>query len=228
MTAVKNAGYQARVIDSSAQDDNINDRKDAELAELKRNLILATSLALPVFILEMGSHLVPGMHEWVMQNIGMKESWLLQFALTTLVLAIPGRHFYLKGIPALLRLAPDMNSLVAVGTGAAYAYSLVATFAPGMLPAETVHAYYEAAAVIVALILLGRFLEARAKGRTSEAIKRLIGLQPKLAHVSRDGVVVDVPIRDVVSGDLVEVRPGEKIPVDGEVLEGKVMSTNRW
>src|SRR5690606_24998348 len=122
------------------------------------------------------------------------RSWALQFVLTTLVLAIPGRRFYLKGIPALLRLAPDMNSLVAVGTAAAYAYSVVATFAPRLLPEGTVNVYYEAAAVIVALILLGRFLEARAKGRTSEAIQRLVGLQAKVAHVSRDGRLVDIPI----------------------------------
>src|SRR5690606_4664317 len=101
-------------------------------------------------------------------------------------LAIPGRRFYQTGIPALLRLAPDMNSLVAVGTAAAFGYSVVATFAPGLLPAGTVNVYYEAAAVIVTLILLGRFLEARARGRTSEAIQRLVHLQPRIAHVARD------------------------------------------
>src|SRR5690606_37984442 len=143
------------------------------------------------------------------------------FALTLLVLVIPGRRFYQKGFPALVRLAPDMNSLVAVGTAAAFGYSLVATFAPGLLPAGTVNVYYEAAAVIVALILLGRFLEARAKGRTSEAIKRLVGLQAKVAHVVREGRTVDIPITEVVLGDLVEVRPGERVPVDGEVTEGR-------
>src|SRR5690606_8714592 len=106
-------------------------------------------------------------------TIGMRTSWLVPFVLTTLALVFPGRRFYLKGIPALLRGAPDMNSLVAVGTLAAYGYSRVATFAPALLPAGTVNVYYEAAAVIVALILLGRFLEARAKGRTSAAIQRL-------------------------------------------------------
>ncbi|MCS9406159.1 heavy metal translocating P-type ATPase, partial [Pseudomonas aeruginosa] len=94
-------------------------------------------------------------------------------------------------------------------------------FAPSLLPAGTVNVYYEAAAVIVALILLGRFLEARAKGRTSEAIKRLIGLQAKEAHVLRDGRIVDIPINDVAQGDIVEVRPGERVPVDGEVTEGR-------
>src|SRR5690606_36274175 len=156
-------------LDSAAQaSDEDMEKKDAERVELKRDLILATLLALPVFVLEMGSHMIPGMHEWVMATIGLQQSWYLQFALTLLVLAIPGRRFYQKGFPALARLAPDMNSLVAVGTAAAFGYSLVATFAPGLLPAGTVNVYYEAAAVIVALILLGRFLEARAKGRTSE------------------------------------------------------------
>jgi Au+-exporting ATPase len=113
-----------------------------------------------------------------------------------------------------------MNSLVAVGSLAAYGYSLVATFAPGVLPAGTVNVYFEAAAVIVTLILLGRLLEARAKGRTSEAIKRLVGLQAKTARVRRDGMVIDLPIGSVVSGDIIEVRPGERVPVDGEVVEG--------
>ncbi|WP_407198421.1 copper-translocating P-type ATPase [Citrobacter portucalensis] len=163
---------------------------------------------------------IPGMHQWIMDTIGLQESWYLQFVLTLLVLAIPGRRFYLKGIPALLRLGPDMNSLVSVGTLAAFGYSMIATFAPGLLPQGTVNVYYEAAAVIVALILLGRFMEARAKGRTSEAIKRLVGLQAKEAHVLRNGIVIDIPISDVALDDIIEVRPGERIPVDGEVSEG--------
>lgn len=128
-------------------------KKDAEKAALKKDLVLATILALPVFIMEMGSHLIPGMHQWIMDTIGLQESWYLQFVLTLLVLVIPGRRFYLKGIPALIRLGPDMNSLVSVGTLAAFGYSMVATFAPGLLPQGTVNVYYEAAAVIVALIL---------------------------------------------------------------------------
>lgn len=221
IAAVQKAGYEARTIDTSGQfDEEAAEKKDAERADLKRDLILATVLALPVFVLEMGSHMIPGMHEWVMATIGMRESWYLQFVLTLLVLAIPGRRFYQKGFPALVRLEPDMNSLVAVGTAAAFGYSVVATFAPGLLPAGTVNVYYEAAAVIVALILLGRFLEARAKGRTSEAIKRLVKLNAKVAHVVRDGKVVDIPINEVALGDMVEVRPGERVPVDGEVTEG--------
>ena len=156
-----------------------------------------------------------------MNTIGMQLSWYLQFALTSFVLAVPGWRFYKKGFPALMRLAPDMNSLVSVGTLAAYGYSLVATFLPHLLPANTVNVYYEAAAVIVALVLLGKFMEARAKGRTSEAITRLIGMQAKVAHVQRNGQFIDIPISEVALGDIIEVRPGERIPVDGEVLDGK-------
>jgi Au+-exporting ATPase len=222
LAAIGKAGYEARLHDAvAASDDDVASlRKDAERLALKRDLLLATALALPVFILEMGSHLIPAMHHWVMDNIGKGPSWTLQFVLTTLVLLVPGRRFYTRGFPALLRRAPDMNSLVAVGTLAAYGYSVVATFAPGLLPPGTVNVYYEAAAVIVALILLGRFLEAQAKGRTSQAIRRLVGLQAKLAHVVRGGHTRDIPIADVAAGDLVEVRPGERIPVDGEVTEG--------
>ncbi|MDY0309935.1 MAG: heavy metal translocating P-type ATPase [Castellaniella sp.] len=222
IAAIEKIGYEARPIDTGAQaGDEAAEKKDAERAALKRDLILATALALPVFVLEMGSHLIPGMHAWVANTIGMQESWYAQFVLTLLVLAIPGRRFYTKGFPALARMAPDMNSLVAVGTAAAFGYSVVATFAPGLLPSGTVNVYYEAAAVIVALILLGRYLEARAKGRTSEAIQRLVGLQAKLAHVQRDGRSMDIPIADVVMGDVVDVRPGERVPVDGEVTGGR-------
>ena len=220
--AIASAGYRASPIDAGAPaaDDEAAARRDAERRALGRDVLLAAALALPVFLLEMGTHLIPGMHAWVDQAIGIQRSWVLQFVLTTLVLALPGRRFYTAGFPALLRLAPDMNSLVAVGTLAAYAYSVVATFAPGLLPAGTVNVYYEAAAVIVVLVLLGRWMEARAKGRTSEAIKRLVSLQPAVAQVVRDGRTIEVPIAEVVAGDLVAVRPGERVPVDGEVVEG--------
>src|SRR5690606_39259632 len=99
------------------------------------------------FVIEMGSHVIPGMHDLIMRTVGMQTNWYLQFILTTLVLLFPGRRFYVKGLPALMRLAPDMNSLVAVGTAAAYGYSVIATFLPGLLPEGTVNVYYEAAAV---------------------------------------------------------------------------------
>jgi heavy metal translocating P-type ATPase len=217
--AVADAGYDAQV-DSADVTEETADRKAAEETVLRRDLWIAAALTLPVVVIEMGSHLVPWIHTAVMNSIGMQNSWYLQFALTTAVLAGPGLRFYQKGFPALARLAPDMNSLVAVGTAAAYLFSLVATFAPGLLPPGTVNVYFEAAAVIVTLILLGRMLEARAKGRTSEAIKRLVKLQPKTARVHRDGSVVDLPVMQMQPGDVVEMRPGERIPVDGEVTDG--------
>jgi len=226
IAAIEDAGYEAKLIGAAASngaEDQAAERaekKDAERRELARDFTIAAVLTAPVFLLEMGSHLIPGVHGLIESTIGMQWSWYIQFALTTLVLFIPGIRFYDKGLPALWRLAPDMNSLVAVGTLAAYGYSLVATFAPRFLPSGTINVYYEAAAVIVALILLGRLLEARAKGRTSEAIRRLAGLQAKTARVRRDGKTVDLPIGSVVSGDIIEVRPGERLPVDGEVVEG--------
>ncbi len=219
--AIQDAGYKASVINGAdSHADDISARHAADMALLQRSLLLAVVFALPVFLLEMGSHIIPTLHHFIMATIGAQASWQFQFVLTTIVLAGPGRRFFLTGIPALLRGAPDMNSLVAVGAGAAYAYSLVATFAPRWLPVGTVNVYYEAAAVIVALILLGRFLEARAKGRTSEAIKRLAGLQANTARVARGGLIVETDIADVRAGDLVEVRPGERIPVDGVVVQG--------
>ncbi|HYQ40232.1 MAG TPA: heavy metal translocating P-type ATPase, partial [Pseudomonas sp.] len=221
LKAVARAGYQAKPIAEAGSDlDAEQSRREAELGALRRALGWAALFALPVFLLEMGAHLVPALHHLILHSIGQQANWVLQGALTSLVLFGPGRRFFRVGIPALLRAAPDMNSLVAVGTSAAYLYSLVATFAPGLLPAGTVHVYYEAAAVIVALILLGRFLEARAKGRTSQAIRRLVGLQARTARVRRDGQLLEVPIDEVRVGDLLEVRPGERLPVDGEVVEG--------
>ena len=223
VAAVEKIGFEARAVDTitTRDDTEAQAKKDTERTELKRDLSLAAVLTLPVFIIEMGSHLIPGMHALVDRTIGIQASWYVQFILTTLVLIFPGRRFYTQGLPALARLAPDMNSLVAVGTLAAYGYSVVATFMADLLPAGTVNVYYEAAAVIVTLILLGRYLEARAKGRTSEAITRLVGLQPRVARVSRNGQIIEIPISDVISGDTVEVRPGERIPVDGDVIEGQ-------
>ncbi|MCG3872584.1 MULTISPECIES: heavy metal translocating P-type ATPase [Psychrobacter] len=217
--AVKKAGYTAKQIEQNAR--VRQDKKATEQQQLKRDLMISLILAVPVFILEMGSHMIPAFHMWVMDNIGTQQSWLIQFVLTTLVLIFPGRRFYQKGIPALWRLAPDMNSLVAVGTLAAYSFSLVATFIPQVLPEGTVNVYYEAAAVIVSLILLGRYFEAKAKGRTSQAIQHLVGMQAKTARVHHNGQVTEVPIAEVTTETIVEIRPGERVPVDGEVIEGQ-------
>ncbi|WP_083338380.1 heavy metal translocating P-type ATPase [Ensifer sp. LCM 4579] len=218
--AIRGIGYEARRIGGAEASDRETDRRDVESRRLKRDVAIAALLTLPVFILEMGSHFVPSIHEFVMREIGMEESWYLQFALATLVLFGPGLRFFAKGVPALLGASPDMNSLVAIGAAAAWGYSVVATFASGLLPAGTANVYFEAAAVIVTLILLGRLLEARAKGRTSEAIKHLMGLQPKTARVLRNGEMAEVAIADLRTGNVVLVRPGEKIAVDGVVIEG--------
>ncbi|PSH65541.1 copper-translocating P-type ATPase [Phyllobacterium brassicacearum] len=218
--AVKAAGYTASEVKADRTEEGEPDRREAELRSLKITLAIAAVLTIPVFVLEMGSHLIPAIHMFVMEKIGMQESWYLQFALTTLVLFGPGLRFFEKGIPALVRLSPDMNSLVVLGTTAAWGFSVIATFAPRLLPGGTANVYYEAAAVIVTLILLGRFLEAKAKGRTSEAIKRLLGLQAKSARVLRNGETIDVSLQQVVTGDEILVRPGEKVPVDGVVTEG--------
>ena len=220
--AIEKAGYTSRRVAAAAggAGDQDAERREAEGRELQRSLLIAAALTLPVFILEMGSHLVPSMHHWVVHTLGLQTSGYIQFALATLVLFGPGLRFFRKGVPALLRGGPDMNSLVSVGTAAAYGYSVVATFAPGVLPQGTANVYFEAAVVIVTLILLGRMLEARAKGRTSQAIRRLVGLQAKTARVERNGATVEIPLEQVTTGDVVLVRPGEKVPVDGQVVEG--------
>ncbi|MFD1794895.1 copper-translocating P-type ATPase [Paracoccus aurantiacus] len=222
IAAVAGAGYQATSLESSADErSDAQARKTEEEHKLRRDFTLALLLTLPVFVMEMGSHFIPGVHGLIHSTIGIQNSWYLQFMLTSLVMFGPGMRFYRAGIPALLKGAPDMNSLVAVGSLAAYGYSLVATFAPGLLPAGTVNVYFEAAAVIVTLILLGRLLEARAKGRASDAIRHLVGLQPRTARVRRDAATDEIPIAELRAGDVVEVRPGERIPVDGEVTEGE-------
>ncbi len=218
VAAISNSGYKAKI--GAGADTSKSNRKADEIRALGLLTLVAAIFAFPVFIVEMGGHLVPGLHSIVDETIGHQTSRIVQFVLTTIVLAGPGRQFYVKGFPALLRGAPDMNSLVALGTAAAYLFSVLSTFAPGLLPAGTANVYYEAAAVIVVLILFGRLLEASAKGRTGEAIRRLDKLQPNTARVERDGILTDVEIGEIVVGDRISIRPGEKIPVDGVVDDG--------
>jgi len=217
--AVAEAGYAAKIADSGIRNESV-DRRSAEIEELRRLALISGLLTLPVFVLEMGSHFIPGVHQLIGQTIGHQTSWMMQFILTSIVLVGPGRRFFVKGIPALFRGTPDMNSLVAIGTIAAWGYSTVALFAPGLLPEGTRAVYFEAAAVIATLILLGRFLEARAKGRTGAAIQRLIGLRPKTARIERNDDVVEVPISEIARGDTLHARPGERLAVDGVVLTG--------
>ena len=221
LAAIRKAGYEARSAGgASAATLRAADRaRDAD--QLKRDVILAAALTLPVFVLEMGGHMIPAFHHWIMANIGQGTSWLVQFLLTTLVLAGPGRRFFAKGLPALLHGAPDMSSLVALGSGAAWTYSTLATLLPGLFPDGRAAVYFEAAAMIVTLVLLGRLLEARARGQASQAIERLVRLQPAVAHLRRDGTTIDVPLSDLRPGDLLEIRPGESLPVDGVVTSGE-------
>ena len=214
--AVKDAGFGAEIqgaLDSGA-------RKAGEADRVRRDALLASALTLPVFVLEMGGHMVPAFHHWIAQTIGMQASWVIQFILTTLVLAGPGRRFFVTGIPALLRGAPEMNSLVVLGTSAAWGYSVVATFLPGVLPEGTRAVYFEAAAVITTLILFGRALEARAKGQAGAAIAKLVGLRPATARRLTGTGSEEVSLDQIVPGDLLQVRPGEQLPVDGKVQDG--------
>jgi Cu+-exporting ATPase len=218
--AVRGAGYELRKTRAAEASAGEEDHRATELRSLRYAVTISALMTLPLFLVEMGSHFIPGVHELIMGTIGMRNNLYLQFALATFVLFGPGLRFFRKGVPNLLRWTPDMNSLVVLGTTAAWGYSVVATFGPGVLPSGTANVYYEAAAVIVTLILLGRYLEARAKGRTSQAIKRLVGLQPKTAFVLRGGEFVEAQISEVVAGDVIRIRPGEKIPVDGMVIDG--------
>ncbi|WMT56252.1 heavy metal translocating P-type ATPase [Truepera radiovictrix] len=218
---VRKAGYEVREEAAGAdRADTEREAREKEGRELRLELTLAAALTLPIFLLDMVPMMIPPLGAWFHGLVPMATLYYLFFILATAVQFGPGLRFYQKGWPALRRGAPDMNSLVMLGTTAAYGYSVVATFLPGLLPAGTVYVYYEAAAMIITLILVGRYLEALAKGRTSEAIKKLLGLQAKTARVERGGQMLELPIDEVVPGDTVFVRPGEKIPVDGRVVSG--------
>lgn len=224
--AVRAVGYDTAGVpaDEDAVADNEEAAREVEQRTLWRRFLVAALLSAPVLLVAMAHGRI------ALFNV----SWInwAQLALTLPVVCYSGWPFYRGAWLALRHRAADMNTLIATGTGAAFLYSLVATVAPqlvntsahalmpGMGEPTTAPVYYEAAGVIIALILLGRLLEARARGRTSAAIKRLLGLQARTARVVRDGQELDVPIVAVVVGDTIIVRPGEKIPVDGEVLTG--------
>src|SRR5712692_1521069 len=188
----------------------------AEIADLTRRVIVGAALTAPVLAAVMVSAFVqlPGtlavlLNPWV------------QLALVTPVYLYSGWPIHRTGWLSLSHRSAEMNSLITVGTTAAYAYSLLVTVAPGLFPADVRAVYFEAVGVIITLILLGRLFEARARAGTGEAIRKLIGLQARTARIVRDGVEADIPIAEVVPGDVIAVRPGEKIPVDGEVVEGQ-------
>jgi P-type Cu+ transporter len=228
--AIEDFGYSVREVqdsDASAVDTEQAAREE-EYKSLRRKFWFAVVLSAPVLLIAMSHGRI--------RALDFPGSNWLQLALTTPVVFYSGLQFYRGAWAAFRHRAADMNTLIAVGTGAAYLYSVAATIAPGffagkhtgeamagmngMNQARMIPVYFEAASVIIALILLGRLLESRAKGRTSDAIRRLMGLQAKTARVLRDGQEVDIPVEEVKPGDLVRVRPGEKIPVDGVVEDG--------
>ena len=218
--ALSDAGVTATLASGGAAPAPVTEKQAAEAARLKRDVILSAVLTAPVFVLAMGAHTIPGFHHAIMTTIGMQASWWIQFVLTALVLALPGRVFLRLGFPALLRGAPEMNSLVAMGASAAFLYSALVVLAPGLFPPEAREVYFEAAAVIVTLILVGRWLEARAKGRAGEAISRLVALRPSSARVQREDGVIELPVDELAPGDIVLLNPGERVAVDGVVTEG--------
>ncbi|SFR33926.1 heavy metal translocating P-type ATPase [Litoreibacter janthinus] len=219
--AITQAGYKVTALDPEAPTHSLDEKRGDEAADLWRDTVIAAALTLPVFVLEMGSHFIPGAAAFVDATIGQYNSWLLQWILVTIVLVWPGRRFLTEGFPALFRGAPEMNALVALGTSAAWLFSTVSLFAPSLLPAGSRAVYFEAAAVIVTLILFGRWLEARAKAQTGSAIRSLLDLQPSTAQVRRGGEWEDTQISDIVQGDVILVRPGARIAVDGEIVEGQ-------
>ncbi|WP_238257762.1 heavy metal translocating P-type ATPase [Methylobacterium gnaphalii] len=219
--AVRDAGYEPRKAGSAATDAPSREERQArETAQLWRDVALAALLAMPVVLLDMGSHAIPGFHEAVAGWLGERGNAVLQAVLATAVLAWPGRRFFRHGVPGLLRGHPDMNALVALGAGAAYLASLVTVVVPDLLPEDGATLYFEASVLIVTLILLGRALEAHSRGRTGAAITRLLDLAPKTARVIRDGVEHEVPAASLAVGDWVRVRPGERVPADGRIVEG--------
>ncbi len=233
--AVQKAGYDAIVQEptnegaapaQSLADAEIEAR-DREFNEQKNKFIIALVLTIPVAVMAMGGHLSPALERF----FNFPGRAYVELALTTPVLFWAGREFFTGAWAAARHRSADMNTLVAIGTLAAYLYSIVATFAPQLL-AVTSHGsgghgnaptgvYYEVAAIVITLILMGRLLEAKARAQTGSAIRALMGLQAKTARIERDGQEMEIPIEEVRAGDVVTMRPGEKIPVDGEVVSGE-------
>ncbi len=215
---ITDAGY--KVIETKTEKEFVDTERAArqkEMRDLTLSFILSGAAAAVIMVLMFFGSSLPVVKTWPME-------WItyISFILATPVQFIIGWRFYRGAWAALKHGTADMNVLIAVGTSAAYFYSVVATFVPHlvMVGGKMPDTYYDTSTMIIALILLGRLLEARAKGQTSEAIRRLTGLRAKTARIVRDGVEEDVPVEDVKVNDIIIVRPGEKIPVDGVVTEG--------
>lgn len=216
-SALGDIGYGAIL----RQDGETGTNHHVEARDTWQRFLLALILVLPVFLVEMGGHLIPVLHHWVDMTVGQTVSWAAQAVLITLALAWPGRLFFELGAKSLMQRAPDMNALVALGAGAAWAYSMFVLIAPGVLPDDARVVYFEAAGVIVTLILLGRYLESRAKGQAGAAITALMELRPDTANRVEGEDVREVALSDVRKDDLLVVRPGERFAADGMVVEGE-------
>lgn len=214
---IRDSGYEYLGIPDEMGEDPIAQAREREIRDLKKRVSVGAVLSVLVFV---GS-----MQHWFPPLASIPRPVLLYILLilTTPVVFWVGERFLAGAYKAAKKGTSDMNTLVAVGALSAYGYSVAATVFPGFFTQADLmpHVYYDGAAMIVTLILLGRFLEARAKGRTSQAIRRLMDLRPKFARIIRDGVEKDVPVEDLVRGELVVIRPGEKIPTDGVVLSGE-------
>lgn len=214
VAAVVQAGYEAAEL-RSAEDEA--GKEAAEMAHYRR-LLRKTGVAATVGLPLMAAESL-GWLPMVSTGPG-RVFWLIVGAATLFVLVYSGSHFFKGAWKSFRAHNANMDTLIALGTGAAWVYSIAVTLFPHLVPSLAQHAYFEAAAVIIALINLGSALEMRARGKTSEAIKRLIGLQPKTARVVRDGKELDIPISEVGLDETVRVRPGEKIAVDGVIIDG--------
>lgn len=215
--AVESAGYNAKPIDDSSATDALDEKEAADFAyykKLMRDTFIALSLGVPLMIYS----IVVG--EMTVETNLERMSWLVVGILTFGVMYFSGKHFYVGAWKSFKNHSANMDTLIALGTSTAWLYSMVVVFAPDAVPLMARHVYFEATAMIIGLIDLGLALEIKARGKTSEAIKRLIGLQAKTATVVRDNKEVQIGIEQVLFNDIVKVKPGEKIPVDGVVLEG--------
>jgi len=216
--AIEKIGYEASSLDNKSEREVLAEKELIDQTYYKRlirDAMVALSLGIPLMIygVLIGEMSVSTANERIV--------WGLVGVVTMWVMATSGRHFYIGGWKSVLSHTANMDTLIALGTGAAWIYSMVVVFLPSLLPEMARHVYFEATAMIIGLINLGLALEVKARGRTSEAIKRLIGLQAKTARVVRKDQEIDIPIEDVVLGDIVRIRPGEKVPVDGVVVEGQ-------
>ncbi|MBC8186174.1 heavy metal translocating P-type ATPase [candidate division KSB1 bacterium] len=212
--AVKDSGYEATLISGTEPEDFERKEREKNYKKLFGKMVFSAIFSIIILFGSMAEIFT------FLKSIPEQVRWILLFILTTPVLIYSGSQFYIGAWKALKHRAADMNTLIAIGTGAAYIYSVVATFFPAFLPDNMRNIYFDTTAIIITLILLGRVLEARAKGRTSEAIKKLMGLQAKTASVIRNGKEIDLPIEQVLVGDIIVVRPGEKIAVDGKIVKG--------